>query len=322
MLPTYAEPELALPAMGAWPATRHVFEPEHIDALRAAEAAGRPLLVRGDPGTGKSQLAHAAAFAAKRRFLPFVVDARTESSDLMWHFDAVARLADAHLSSVPGSGVAAGLDSSRYVQPGILWWAFDWAGAQQQLTQARTPATAPAEPPYAWAPAQGCVVLIDEIDKAEAEVPNGLLEALGNGRFAVPLAHSVGVVKRPDDMPAPLVIITTNDERELPPAFLRRCLVLTLQLPEGEALVEHLVQRGALHFPGFAERTQAAGQDLLREAAQLLCDDRREAHRHGVYEPGLAEYLDLIRALQGVGGDPVAQLKRLRSFTFHKQPTR
>ncbi len=138
MLPAYASLELDLPAMGSWPATRHVFEREHIDALRAAEAAGRPLPVRGDPGTGKSQLAHAAAFAARRRFLPFVVDSRTESSDLMWRFDAVARLADAHLSSVAGSGVPPGLDSSHYVQPGILWWAFDWRGAQNHLNIART----------------------------------------------------------------------------------------------------------------------------------------------------------------------------------------
>lgn len=315
-LPSYGEHELSLPAMASWPESRHVFEPAHIDALRAAEAAGRPLLVRGDPGTGKSQLAHAAAHAAGRMFIPFVVDSRTEASDLLWHFDAVARLADAHLSGVAGAGVPQGLDSSRYVQPGPLWWALDWDGANTQLTHARTTATVPPDVPKGWQPAMGTVVLIDEIDKAEAEVPNGLLEALGNGRFKVPLANCV--VKRQAHMPAPLVVITTNDERELPAAFLRRCLVLTLSLPEGDALVQHLVQRAQLHFAEFAARP-GVGQ-VLQDAAAMLLEDRSQAKDAGIYAPGPAEYLDLIRALQGVGGDPADQLKRLRAFTYAKQP--
>ena len=318
-LPLYPEHELTLQAMASWPATRHVFEPDHIAALRAAEASGRPLLVRGEPGTGKSQLAHAAAQAAGRLFLPFVVETRTEATDLLWHYDAVARLADAHLAAAPGAGVPAGLDASFYVQTGPLWWAFHWQGAQDQLAKAsRTRAAAPELPPYDWQAGQGTVLLIDEIDKAEAEVPHGLLEALGNGRFAVPLVRDV--VRRPDAMPAPLVIITTNDERELPAAFLRRCLVLTLALPQGAALADFLVTRGRLHFPVFA--AQVAATQVLEQAAQMLLDDRQDAHDNGVYEPGLAEYLDLIRALQGVQGDPVKHLQQLRRFAFQKQPLR
>jgi MoxR-like ATPase len=316
ILPRYDNPPQTLPAMASWPQTRHVFEPDHIVALRAAEAAGRPLLVRGDPGTGKSQLAHAAAVAARRLFLPFVVDTHTEATDLLWRFDAVARLADAHLASVPGSGVASGLDAAAYVHPGPLWWAFDWQGAADHARHARIKATVPERPPadFGWKPEHGTVLLIDEIDKAEAEVPNGLLEALGNGRFTVPLLGIV--VEQPADQPAPLVIITTNDERELPAAFLRRCLVLTLKLPEGAALVAHLVGRGRLHFPDFA----AAHPDVLEDAAAMLVEDRAQARHDGVYAPGLAEYLDLLRAMAGVGGDPAEHLALLRQFAYRKQP--
>lgn len=313
-IPSYSDTSLELPAMASWPASRHVFDAEQVDALRAAEAAGRPLLVRGDPGTGKSQLAHAAAFAARRLFLPFVVDARTEAGDLMWGFDAVARLADAHLASVPNSGVPPGLDAARYVLPGPLWWAFDWNGAAQHLAQARVRGAEPHQPPFAWSAESGTVMLIDEIDKAEAEVPNGLLEALGNGRFQVPMVGRV--VERPANVPPPLVIITTNDERELPPAFLRRCLVLTLQLPDGEGLRRFLVKRGRLHFPALAK----SHPTVLEDAAIMLADDRATAHSRGLYQPGLAEYLDLLRALDQLGGDPTQALARLRTYTFRKQP--
>lgn len=313
-LPRYPLEAGRLDSMASWPPTWHVFEKLHVDALLAAEAAGRPLLIRGEPGTGKSQIAHAAAFMARRMFIPFVVDSRTEASDLMWRFDAVARLSDAHLSAAAGTGAERGLEPHRYVQPGPLWWAFNWGTAETQRQRLRVPAAAPERPPFDWTPAQGTVLLLDEIDKAEAEVPNGLLEALGNGRFSVPLLGEV--VRRPDDVPAPLVVITTNDERELPPAFLRRCLVLTLQLPRGRALEAFLVKRGRLHFPALAERHPA----VLQGAAEMLREDRRKARAEGIYEPGLSEYLDLLRAIESVGGDPMQRLVDLRAFTFVKQP--
>ncbi len=314
--PSYRHPPDELPAMAAWPRTRHVFEPDQVLALRAAEAAGRPLLVRGEPGTGKSQLAHAAAVAAKRLFLPFVVDSRTEATDLLWRFDAVARLADAHLAALPGSGLAAGLNPVAYLQPGPLWWAYNWDSAQAQADASRSKAPPPELPPadFGWTSAAGTVLLIDEIDKADADVPNGLLEVLGNGRFSVPMRGEV--VRPAAGCPAPLVIITTNDERELPAAFLRRCLVLTLALPAGPALIDHLCARGALHFPALAAR----GDTLLRDAAQMLAEDRDAAAHTGLYPPGLAEYLDLLRALQGLGGDPAQHLRSLRGFVFRKQP--
>jgi len=314
-LPTYDCKEIELPATGSWPASRHRFDDEQVRALRAAEAAGRPLLVRGDPGTGKSQLAHAAAAATRRLFLSVVVDARSEASDLLWRFDAVARLADAHLAAVRGSTVPADLNAARYIEPGALWWAFDWAGAAAQLAATRAGGIAPETPDGEWTPARGTVLLIDEIDKAEADLPNGLLEALGNGRFSVPpLARAVA---RPAGAPAPLVIVTSNEERELPAAFLRRCLVLTLRLPKAHGeLIAYLVERGALHFPALHKAHPSA----LTQAAEQLLADRRRASENGVYAPGLAEYLDLLRVLERIGGDPAPLLKEMRRYVFDKQP--
>jgi MoxR-like ATPase len=314
-LPAYDKTELDLPAMGAWPASRHRFDADQVRALRAAEAAGRPLLVRGDPGTGKSQLAHAAAVAARRLFLSVVVDAHSEASDLLWRFDAVARLADAHLAAVPGSDSPRDLQPARYVEPGRLWWAFDWQSAAHQLGETRVGGIAPELPDDEWTPVRGTVLLIDEIDKAEADLPNGLLEALGNGRFAVPPLGTV--VARPKDVPAPLVIVTSNEERELPPAFLRRCLVLTLKLPKAPAeLASYLVDRGKLHFPELHEQYPTA----LASAAEQLIGDRAKAVEEGVYTPGLAEYLDLLRVLEKIGGDPAPLLKELSAYFFDKQP--
>ncbi len=313
-IPEYTQRELVLPAMGAWPASRHLFDDEQVRALRAAEAAGRPLLVRGDPGTGKSQLAHAAAVATGRALLSVVVDARSEAHDLMWHFDAVARLSDAHLAALPGGKALRSLRPVRYVAPGPLWWAFDWCGAARQLKANRCGGVEP-QAPGGWAPDKGVVLLIDEIDKAESDLPNGLLEALGNGRFTVTPTGTV--VERAGGVPPPLVIVTTNDERELPAAFLRRCVVLTLALPKTRGdLIDFLVERGRLHFPALhAEYAKA-----LSDAATLLVDDRVDAERKGVYVPGLAEYLDLLRVLTRIGGDAEAQVAELKHLFYRKQP--
>lgn len=314
-LPTYDQTELELPAMGSWPASRHRFDADQKSALRAAEAAGRPLLVRGDPGTGKSQLAHAAAVSARRLLLTVVVDSHSEASDLLWHFDAVARLADAHLAAVPGSKVGEDLHPARYVEPGPMWWAFDWKGAADHLQGARVGAMAPELPDKEWTAERGSVLLIDEIDKAETDLPNGLLEALGNRSFSVPPLRRV--VTCPENVPQPLVIITSNEERELPAAFLRRCVVLTLKLPKSDAeLTRYLVERGKLHFPELHRSYPKA----LTTAAEQLIDDRARAAEQGVYSPGLAEYLDLLRVLDRIDGDPADLLKELRAYFFDKQP--
>lgn len=283
------------------------------DAVNAALAAGRPLLVRGEPGIGKSQLARAAAKCLERAYVSHVIDARTEARDLLWHFDAVERLAEAQLCGAlheSADPVRERLRVEKYLRPGPLWWAFDW---QSATTQAETVRSAPPPQPDGGKPGNGWVVLIDEIDKAETEVPNGLLEALGAGQFAA-FGRAEPVVTRE---PPPLLIITTNEERALPDAFIRRCLVLYLTLPEkDEALTAFLADRGRAHFP-------EANAEVLRAAARQLAQDRRAARdEKRLPLPGQAEYLDLVRAVLTLRPDaPEKQqrvLETIARFTTQK----
>jgi MoxR-like ATPase len=171
-------------------------------------------------------------------------------------------------------------------------------------------------------PALGCVILIDEIDKAESDVPNGLLEALGAGRFT-PQGFS-----RPVEIngPQPLVVITTNEERALPDAFIRRCLVLHLKLPKERAkLMDKLVERGKTHFTDTKTGTLLTTLDVPEKAAQLLADDRAAAEqRHWRPLPGQAEYLDLVRAvIVQARGDRKRQdglIEQVGRFVLKKHP--
>lgn len=294
----------------------HVFDSDSIEAVNAALAAGRALLVRGEPGTGKSQLAHAVAHELKRPLVSTVVDSRVEARDLLWRFDAIARLAAAQIAGAMQDRNAE-LAEALFVSPGPLWWAFDWQRAEQQQQRferrVQQPLVRPATP-QGWTPGQGVVVLIDEMDKADPDVPNGLLEALGDGRFTPLGGEPVALVGGP-----PLVFVTSNEERALPDAFVRRCFVLELALPSGQPeLIAHLSRVGAEHFPGVA-------QDVLREAAKLLFQDRAEAQRQGWPKPGQAEFLDLVRAVthRPREYDVAAQLQalaRLARYAYRKQP--
>jgi MoxR-like ATPase len=285
-----------LATLGTFPEQTHVFDADSIHAVNAALASRRPSLVRGEPGIGKSQLARATAKVLRRPYIEQVVDARTESRDLLWHYDAVARLSEAQLSgalSHRDEGARRRLAVRNYVRPGPLWWAFDWADATRQAADVGAPAPlleADADPQH------GCVLLIDEIDKAESEVPNGLLEALGNGRFS-PLGRHRPVAAVDQ---APLVIVTTNEERALPDAFLRRCWVLQLQLPDKrKALEAYLRDRGLAHFPEL-EKTDAA-KKVLSEAIKLVAEQRVPEEGPPITGPlplpGVAEFLDLLRAV-------------------------
>lgn len=319
---------VTLAASPSVPEPVHVWDGREIAAVNAAIAAKRPLLVRGEPGIGKSQLARAAAKSLGRAFLPHVVDSRTESRDLLWHYDAVARLADAQLIGALrcDHGLEEGsarerLAVRRYLHPCPLWWAFDWADA---LAQAGKTGQQPPQQLDGGDPASGCLVLIDEIDKAESDVPNGLLEALGSGSFAPPdRAAPVVATGEP-----PLVIITTNEERALPDAFIRRCLVLHLRLPEQrDDLIAHLMARAQAHFP--EARFPQATASLLRDAALLLARDRETAEReHWLPLPGQAEYLDLVRAVLGLddgtglaaGYDAATLLQQVAGYVLAKHP--
>lgn len=312
-----------IPQSGSWPASVHIFDKDSAWAVKAALAAQRPLLIRGEPGSGKSQLARAAARVLNRAFISEVVHARSESRDLQWHFDAVARLGAAQTLGMTGNSAAPGvakpgrdpLDASLYLSPGALWWAFNWTSAQTQFDACSMGRHKP-ERPKGWEPAMGCVLLIDEIDKADADLPNGLLETLGNGAFTVPYIDEPVVL--PGDMPPPLVVITTNEERELPGAFLRRCMVLQLGLPAKEkALKEWLIERGKLHF----EKT--CSDRVYEEAAKLLWEDREKAVNLGLQPPGQAEYLDLLRAVGDIAADETGQLEALEAisqFALSKHP--
>ncbi|NQV25801.1 MAG: MoxR family ATPase, partial [Rhodopirellula sp.] len=252
----------------------HVFDRDSVDAVNTALAAKRPLLVRGEPGTGKTQLAQAVARKLKRAFVQLTVDSRTESRDLLWRFDAVRRLAHAQLVGAVSGGEGSekvsltDLDEARFVSPGPLWWAFHWESAVTQAKESAAPepqlhSSVPLEN---GVPTNGCVVLIDEIDKGETDVPNGLLEALGSSRF--PRFGSAEHVCVDEKRPAPLVIVTTNEERTLPDAFLRRCVLLDLTLPpKGYDLKSWLVKVGKAHFEGVTD-------ELLLKAAEMLEKDR------------------------------------------------
>jgi MoxR-like ATPase len=325
------------------PEQYHQFDRESALAIRAALGACRPLLVRGEPGVGKTQLAAAAARVLARPLVQKVVEARTESRDLLWEYDAVLRLAEAQVAGALGSLVLgqtnddsngrnpsgerqslierlrADLEMGLFVRPGPLWWAFDWDDASRQARISHSP-----EPALAgWArPSHGCVVLIDEIDKADADVPNGLLEALGAGEF-MPLGRNEAVRVKGR---FPLVIITTNEERVLPGAFVRRCLVLHLKLPEDDkALTEFLVDRAKVHFPALATNDQSL--EIFRRAAWLLVEDRQKARaRNALPLPGQAEYLDLIRALNELAPESIDEqfelLDDVRGFLMRKSEAR
>lgn len=314
-LPYPIDTPLSLPKLGSWPATRHVFDKASAYALAAAEAANRPLLVRGEPGTGKSQLARAAAVARKRLFLSVVVNARTECQDLQWQFDAVARLGEAQtLAHVPETEIRQHLDPRLFVTPGPLWWVFDWNSAQTQWHTCAMPLEpVPLHPP-GWQPAHGSVLLIDEIDKADTDLPNGLLETLGNGDFTVPYLRDS--VRQTAASPPPLVVLTTNEERELPAAFVRRCLVLPMQLPkDDQELMDFLCQRGVVHFQ------RQCSTKVYQRASALLLQDRKAAMAQGLPVPGQAEYLDLLRAVTTMQKGEKAQLALLdeiSSFVLQK----
>ena len=292
----------SLKSLGSWPAAGHYYDPEQIKAVVAAWHAGRPLLVRGEPGVGKSQLASAVAQELGWQFISVSIQPRTEYQDLLWEFDAVARLAQAQLlGSLPSgeAGISGELPESlqreRFIVPGPLWWAVRPRSAKQQCEKAGRPGT-----PYLVDEPknEGLVLLIDEIDKADANLPNGLLELLGNGDMGLPIDSAAQ-----EELRRPLTIITSNDERQLPPAFLRRCLVLTITLPEpGEELVEHLKKFATAHVQSRQDAIAKVPDSVVGKAAALISEWRRQTPE-GERPPGPAEFLDLLRVVGGLGGE-------------------
>jgi MoxR-like ATPase len=315
---------------------------EQLDlAVEVALATGRPLLLRGEPGSGKSSLAAYVARERNWRYYEYVVTGQTKATDLLWTFDHVRRLSDAQLRR--GKAV---LNDDLYITPGPLWWAMnpDSARGSAAAGAAGRSAVAMQRPePFAETNAKRhrdhAVVLIDEIDKADPDVPNSLLVPLGSHRFTV-RETGLDVAKAPRwsaESPAEkgpgrhtsagsdaapqsaashhLIVITTNEERELPQAFLRRCVVMVLDKPGADKLARiaraHITDR----FHAFSP----ADEHLAAELAALLEAARMEAQEKAMRPPSTAEYLDALIACKELGITPLdPRWEQLRGMVLLK----
>lgn len=294
-----------LPASEGLKQSYHRFQHDHILAIEAAWYAQRPLLIRGDPGLGKSQLAHAVARCLDWNFIMHVVHSRTEPDDLLYRVDHVARLAKAQLlqAELGGNKRLAGdegeegdaenegvssmtaINHQNFIVPGPLWWAYAPESANGFFANPENDYTSQYKPKKG----KPFVILIDEIDKAQRDLPNALLEVLNNQSFHVPFydepisSHAKA---------SPFVVITSNDERPLPDAFLRRCVVLNMQMAQGEAGEKQLIEIAKAH----KLRLNKLGKSVIETAAKTVIE-YRDKLSDGDYKPGTSEYLDMLRVL-------------------------
>jgi MoxR-like ATPase len=197
-------------------------------AVNAAVMLRRPLLVKGEPGTGKTVLAHEIAAAIGAPLIEWHVKSTTKAHQGLYEYDAVARLRDGQL------GDPRVHDISNYIRRGKLWEAF----------------TSPRLP----------VLLIDEIDKADIEFPNDLLQELDRMEFHVyETRETVKARERP------IVVITSNNEKELPDAFLRRCFFHYIKFPDREAM-QAIID---VHFPGIQKMLVAKAMEIFYEIREV-----------------------------------------------------
>ena len=226
---------------------RYVATRELEVAVNAAVALERPLLIKGEPGTGKTVLAQEIAKALGYPLIEWHIKSTTKAQQGLYEYDAVSRLRDGQLGDPRVHDIA------NYILRGKLWEAFE------------------ADHPV--------VLLIDEIDKADIEFPNDLLLELDRMEFYVyELRRNVKARHRP------VVIITSNNEKELPDAFLRRCFFHYIRFPDRETM-EKIVQT---HFPNIR-------QDLLREALTVFFDVRNVNELKK--KPATSELLDWLKLL-------------------------
>ena len=190
-------------------------------AVNAAITLQRPLLVKGEPGTGKTMLAEQAAAALGLPLMEWHIKSTTKAHQGLYEYDAVSRLRDSQLSDAESAGKVR--DIRNYIVKGVLWQAFE------------------SETPVA--------LLIDEIDKADIEFPNDLLREIDRMEF-----HCYETRQTIRAKHRPLVFITSNNEKELPDAFLRRCFFHYIKFPEAETM-QKIVD---VHFPGLKKELLAA----------------------------------------------------------------
>ena len=216
-------------------------------AVNAAVTLARPLLVKGEPGTGKTQLAEEIAAALDKPLYRWHIKSTTKAQHGLYEYDAVSRLRDSQL------GEEKVHDIRNYILPGKLWEAFD---SERQA-----------------------VLLIDEIDKADIEFPNDLLLELDRMEFYVYETRETVVARH-----RPIVVITSNNEKELPDAFLRRCFFHFIRFPD----VETMTRIVAVHFP-----------DLKRELlSEALTSFYRVRDVPGLKKkPSTSELLDWLKLL-------------------------
>ncbi|MGD9584304.1 MAG: AAA family ATPase [Lysobacterales bacterium] len=216
-------------------------------AVNAAVTLQRPLLIKGEPGTGKTLLAEQVALALSAPLIEWHIKSTTKAQHGLYEYDAVSRLRDSQLGDPRVSSIA------NYIQPGKLWQAF-----QSE---------------------QRAVLLIDEIDKADIEFPNDLLRELDRMDFFVyETGQTISAIHRP------VVIITSNNEKELPDAFLRRCFFHYIRFPDADTLTRIV----DVHFPGLK-------RDLVNEALQAFFGLRELPGLKK--KPSTSELLDWIKLL-------------------------
>jgi MoxR-like ATPase len=216
-------------------------------AVNASIALERPLIVKGEPGTGKTELARQVALALGLPIIEWNIKSTTKAQQGLYEYDAVSRLRDSQL------GDARVQDVSNYIKKGKLWQAFD---AGKKL-----------------------VLLIDEIDKADIEFPNDLLQELDQMQFHVYETGETVIAKH-----RPIVIITSNNEKELPDAFLRRCFFHYIKFPDTDTLKQII----DVHFPNIKP-------DLVRAALQQFFEIRETPGLKK--KPSTSEVLDWLKLL-------------------------
>jgi len=246
---------------------------DHIGAIQAAYFAKRPLLVRGGPGLGKSQLAHAIASYFDWGLLSSPVHYNTTIDDLLYSIDHIARLDAANSNNTKVD------ELKDYIVPGKLWQAIAPDTLENfNLTK-----------PHQF---DGTVMLIDEIDKADSTLPNALLDVLATGTINVPCISEP--IESETNHPH-FIVITSNSERLLPQAFIRRCAVLELSMPEDEdEAVKWLLDIFVTHFPE-CENNDTDKQQAKSVAKMVF--SQRESQNEGDYQAGTSEFLDMMRAL-------------------------